>query len=76
MTISECATPEVMYCYENDDLETAARHMGDLQVQRLIVLDNADHKRLRGVVSLGDISRAGDPSLARNALEGISAKAA
>lgn len=76
MKVSDCATLNVLYCYEDDDVETAADHMRNLQVHRLIVLNNADEKRLRGVVTLGDISRAGNSDLARKALEGITSRAA
>jgi CBS domain-containing protein len=75
MRISDCATPKVLYCYENDEVDTAARHMGKLQIHRLIVLNNAEEKRLRGVVSLGDISRAGKSDLATSALERITERA-
>lgn len=73
MEISDCESPNVLYCFENDNLETAARHMAKLQAQRLIVLDNPKNKRLRGVVSLGDIARSDNPDVAKSALEGISA---
>lgn len=73
MKIKDCATSRVLYCYEGDDLESAASQMGKLQVQRLIVLDNPEDMRLRGVISLGDIAERGDSATAGVALEGIKA---
>jgi CBS domain-containing protein len=49
------STEQVMYCYEDDDVEDAAESMGEQQVRRLPVL-NRD-KRLVGIVSLGDIAK-------------------
>lgn len=51
-------SPEVLYCYEDDDLDDAAQQMSDQQVRRMPVL-NRD-KRLVGILSLGDVSHAQD----------------
>jgi CBS domain-containing protein len=50
-------TDEVMYCYQQDSVEDAAKSMQQKQMYRLIVLNNPEEKRLSGVVSLGDIVR-------------------
>ena len=47
---------DVHYVFVDDSVEEAANRMGDLQVRRLPVL-NRD-KRLVGIISLGDVSRA------------------
>jgi CBS domain-containing protein len=47
-------TPEVAYCFEDDDVETAALKMEQHQIRRLIAL-NRD-KRLVGIASLGDLA--------------------
>jgi CBS domain-containing protein len=52
--VREVMTPEVVYCFEDDDVRDAARKMEEHQVRRLIVL-NRD-KRLVGIVALGDIA--------------------
>ena len=52
--VSEAMSPEVKYCYEDEDVEHVAQNMGDLQVRRLPVM-NRD-KRLVGIVTLGDIA--------------------
>ncbi len=54
---SEVLTDKVLYCFEEDDVEDAADSMREQQVYRLIVLNNKEDKRLRGIVTLGDISR-------------------
>lgn len=71
-TIGEYKTDKVLYCYESDDVQNAARNMREQQVYRLIVLNNDREKRLCGVVTLGDIVRkCGDENLTGNAAKGI-----
>lgn len=69
-------TQRVLYCFESDDLETAARRMREEQVYRLIVLDNPDSKQLCGVISLGDVLRHNEKTLAADIACDIAAKAA
>lgn len=52
-------TRKVWYCFEDDSVDEAAKSMKNLQVYRLIVLNNKKNKRLRGVITLGDVSRHG-----------------
>ena len=58
-TVEQIKSDRVLYCFEDDALESAAESMHDQQVSRLIVLNNPQEKRMRGIVSLGDISRSG-----------------
>ena len=44
---------EVLYCFEDEDVEETARHMDELNIHRMPVLNRA--KRLVGVVALSDI---------------------
>ena len=53
-TVREAMTPQVTYCFEDDDVEEAAMLMVEKQIRRLVVL-NRD-KRLVGIVSLGDFA--------------------
>jgi len=53
-TVGEVMTPEVVYCFEDHDVETAAQMMEKHQIRRVPVL-NRD-KRLIGMVSLGDLA--------------------
>ncbi len=58
-TAGDMLTGKVLYCFEDDSVEEAAKSMREQQVYRLVVLNNSAEKRLRGIVSLGDISREG-----------------
>jgi CBS domain-containing protein len=71
--VQQVITDKVLYCYEDDSAEQAARNMGEQEVYRLVVLNNSNDKRLSGVVSLADISRAGDVSAAGRTASKISA---
>lgn len=67
--VREVMSPDVMYIYDDESIEDAARNMSNLQVHRLPVL-NRD-KRLVGIVSLGDLALT-EKRRAGNALSGIS----
>src|SRR5262245_25701661 len=51
--VDEVMTKNVLYCFEDDPIEDAAKLMEDAQVRRLVVLTR--DKRLIGVLSLGDL---------------------
>ena len=67
-TVREVMSAEVKYVYDDESVRDVATVMGDLQVRRLPVLDR--HKRLVGIVSLGDLARA-KPASAGDALQAI-----
>lgn len=69
----DVATHKVLYCFEDDELDSAADSMREQQVYRLIVLNNPQDKQLCGVISLGDILRNNENHLASRAAEGIAA---
>lgn len=73
-TVEQIETKRVLYCFEGDDLESAADSMHDQQVSRLIVLNNPEEKRMQGVVSLGDLT-IGPEQLAGHATHGIKERA-
>jgi len=52
--VRDAMTPEMVYCFEDQDVDEAARLMTEKQIRRLPVL-NRD-KRLVGIVSLGDLA--------------------
>jgi CBS domain-containing protein len=54
ITIQDVMTREVVYCFEDQEVEEAARLMGEKQIRRLPVLNR--HKRLVGILALGDVS--------------------
>jgi len=69
--VRDVMTPDVIYCFEDQDVQEAARLMGEHQIRRLVVL-NRD-KRLAGIVSLGDLAvETGDEQLAGSTLEHVS----
>lgn len=69
--VYEVMSSPVIYCYEDQDVEDAARIMEVQKVRRLIVLDR--HKRLVGIVSVGDIAaKTGREALVGEILEHIS----
>lgn len=71
LRVSDVMTPEVIYAYEDQDVEEAAKIMEDKQIRRLIIL-NRD-KDMVGIVALADIAnRAKDPEVESEALEGVS----
>ena len=67
--IEEVMSPEVKYCFDDDDVVGVARNMAELKVRRLPVL-NRD-KQLVGILSLGDIA-LNDGDSAGDALSCIS----
>jgi CBS domain-containing protein len=68
--VREVMTPEVKYCFEDEDLGHVARNMGEQQVRRLPVVNR--EKRLVGILSLGDIAMGEAPQPAGEALAGVS----
>jgi CBS domain-containing protein len=68
-SVRDVMSEKIYYCFEDDDVEEAARCMADNQVRRLPIL-NRD-KRLTGIVSLADIAQTGE-ECEKTALEGVS----
>jgi CBS domain-containing protein len=68
--VRDVMSREVLYCYENDDIEQVANNMARNQVRRLPVLDHS--KRLVGIVSIGDLSKSVRPHATGEAIAQIS----
>ena len=51
--VGEVMSKKILYCYDDEDVEAVAHNLGTNQVRRLPVLNR--HKRLVGILSLGDI---------------------
>jgi len=69
--VRDVMTPSIVYCFEDQNVEDAAKLMEENQIRRLVVLDR--NKRLVGIVSLGDLAvKAGDDHLSGEALERVS----
>ena len=67
----ELVTSPVVHCYEDQNVEEAARLMRDNRIRRLVVLDRQNNQPV-GVVSLGDLSRNVKEKTAGQTLERIS----
>lgn len=65
--VSQVMTREVMYCFDDEDIQHVCQNMADIQVRRLPVV-NRD-KRLVGIVSLSDLAKK--EANAAKALRGI-----
>ncbi|WP_445505250.1 CBS domain-containing protein [Microvirga sp. G4-2] len=68
--VREVMSPEVKYCFEDEDTDAVARNMAEIQVRRLPVV-NRD-KRLVGIVALGDLAVMEGGRTAGEAVSGIS----
>jgi len=67
--IRDVMSKEVLYCYEDEEVEHVAENMGDQQVRRLPVLSR--EKRLVGIISLGDLAKSADDSTVGHAVSDI-----
>ena len=68
--IRDVMSQEVLYCFEDQDLDEVAQNMADMKVRRLPVV-NRD-KRLVGIISFGDLARNEDTDTAGQAISTIS----
>jgi CBS domain-containing protein len=66
--VRDVMSNELLYVFEDQDVDEAAANMADSQVRRFPVVSR--EKRLVGIVSLGDISRS-DTEAGETALEGV-----
>jgi CBS domain-containing protein len=68
--VRDIMSGDVLFCFEDDEVEAVAMKMSDAQVRRMPVLSRED-ETLVGIVSLGDISRSEQSEAAAVALDGI-----
>ena len=69
--VREVMTKEVITCMEDHDVKDAAELMQSKQIRRVLVLNR--HKRLVGMLSLGDLARhTQDPKRTGETLEKVS----
>jgi CBS domain-containing protein len=68
--VREVMSQEVLYCFDDQELEDVARNMADIKVRRLPVLNRSKH--LVGIVSLGDLSRKQQPEMTAKVVSNIS----
>jgi CBS domain-containing protein len=68
--VRETMSSEVLYCFDDEDLDDVAKNMSKLKVRRLPVLNR--EKRMVGILSLGDLVRREDPKTSGVTLAHIS----
>jgi CBS domain-containing protein len=68
-TVRDVMSDRIQYCFEDDDVASAAENMASLGVRRLAVL-NRD-KRLVGIVALSNIANCGENQAANTMLKGV-----
>jgi len=68
--VSDVMTQDVLWCYEDQDVEAILEKMRGEQVRRVPVVDH--DKRLVGMLSLGDLAVKAQDADMNDALEGIS----
>ena len=68
--VRDVMSPELLYCFDDQEIEDVSRNMGEVKVRRLPVV-NRD-KRLVGIISIGDLARKEEQSLTGCTLARIS----
>jgi len=69
--VREVMSQEVLYCFDDQELDDVAQNMGDVKVRRLPVV-NRD-KRLVGILSLGDLAKGENAATTGQTVAEISA---
>jgi CBS domain-containing protein len=67
--VGDFMSKEILYCYDDDDVDAVMKNMAELKVRRMPVVNRS--KRLVGIVSVADAALDHKPSVAGNALAGI-----
>ena len=68
--VREVMSEEVLYCFDDQDLDEVAQNMSDTKVRRLPVVNR--EKRLVGIISFGDLARNEDAGTAGQTITHIS----
>lgn len=71
MTARDVMSEPIVYCNANEELEDAVHIMERQQIRRLPVID--EHRRMVGMLSLGDVAARATPSLCAETLRAVSA---
>jgi CBS domain-containing protein len=67
--VRDVMSRDIKYCFEDDDVESAARLMSMQRVRRMLVVDR--NKRLVGVLALSDVVQS-EPETAAGTLRSVS----
>ena len=70
-TARDVMTSGIHCCREDDDLAKAVRHMEELKIRRLPVINKS--MRMVGILSLGDVSHAAPGDLVSECVKSVSA---
>ena len=70
-TARDVMSAEIHCCREDEDLAKAVRHMEELKVRRLPVINKS--KRMVGMLSLGDVSHSAPVDLLSECIKSVSA---
>jgi CBS domain-containing protein len=70
ISVKEVMTHPITYCFDDQDIDEAARLMEVKQIRRLVVLNR--EKKLVGVIALGDIAARHSGELAGSTLGKVS----
>ncbi|MGD0024705.1 MAG: CBS domain-containing protein [Xanthobacteraceae bacterium] len=70
-TARDVMTAEIHCCREDEELANAVRHMEELKVRRLPVIDKS--KRMIGILTLGDVSQSAPVDLLSECIKSVSA---
>jgi CBS domain-containing protein len=70
-TARHVMTAKIHCCRDDDDLTRAVRHMEELQIRRLPVINK--NKRMVGMLSLGDVSHSAAGELLSQCVKSVSA---
>lgn len=71
LTARDVMTEGIVFCRDNEDLDDALRIMEERKIRRLPVIDK--HKRMVGMLSLGDVSHAASHELTGELAAAVSA---
>ena len=69
--VREVMSQEVLYCFDDQDLDDIVQNMSDVKVRRLPVVDR--EKRLVGIVSIGDLAKGDNAASTGQAVADITA---
>ena len=70
-TARDVMTAEIHCCREDDDLAKAVRHMEELKIRRLPVINKS--KRMIGMLSLGDVGHSASVEVLTECVKSVSA---
>ena len=71
LTAKDIMTKSVIWCRDNESVNDVVRIMERKRIRRLPVID--DHKRMVGMLSLGDISHAASQRISAEVTKAVSA---